>query len=166
MPYNTPIPNWAFTDALATGGTFNATAAMIVAENLFGEHGRLHISLLLSAPPPYAMLIWVCRCPRHGLQRQGRTTHVFPRVFYIIHVVRLHSEHGRDRRRDCRRLRWRCGPRCPRPLLPHRAQEDACGRRRAARRPLAGHPGHRCSGEGTDVRARLSGQIFSGSPPL
>ncbi|RPD63015.1 hypothetical protein L227DRAFT_599278 [Lentinus tigrinus ALCF2SS1-6] len=35
MPYDTPIPNWAFTDAIATGGTFNATAAKLVAENLF-----------------------------------------------------------------------------------------------------------------------------------
>ncbi|KAI0757072.1 hypothetical protein C8Q80DRAFT_1116348 [Daedaleopsis nitida] len=35
MPYNTPIPNWAFTDALVTGGTFNATAAETVAENLY-----------------------------------------------------------------------------------------------------------------------------------
>ena len=39
MPYDTPIPNWAFTDAIATGGTFNATAARLVAENLFGESG-------------------------------------------------------------------------------------------------------------------------------
>ncbi|KAJ7174958.1 hypothetical protein C8R43DRAFT_1057630 [Mycena crocata] len=28
MPYDTPVPNWAFTDPLATGGTFNATAAI------------------------------------------------------------------------------------------------------------------------------------------
>ncbi|KAH8827275.1 hypothetical protein DL96DRAFT_1816280 [Flagelloscypha sp. PMI_526] len=28
MPYDTPVPNWAFTDPLATNGTFNATAAM------------------------------------------------------------------------------------------------------------------------------------------
>ncbi|KAI0735245.1 hypothetical protein C8Q76DRAFT_791814 [Earliella scabrosa] len=35
MPYDTPIPNWAFTDPLATGGTFNATAARAAADNLF-----------------------------------------------------------------------------------------------------------------------------------
>ncbi|KAM5535393.1 hypothetical protein V8D89_010915 [Ganoderma adspersum] len=35
MPYNTPLPSWTFTDAIATGGTFNSTAAEAVAQNLF-----------------------------------------------------------------------------------------------------------------------------------
>ena len=47
MPYDTPIPNWAFTDPLATGGTFNATAARAAADNLFGTSTSSMLAIIV-----------------------------------------------------------------------------------------------------------------------
>ena len=80
MPYNTPLPSWTFTDAIATGGTFNSTAAEAVAQNLFGMSIPFLMDDIISNPcaPP--------RCPRHYLQRQEQHHYFW---FNHLHLLRF-----------------------------------------------------------------------------